>query len=32
MKNALTNINFEVKRGEIVCFAGIDGNGQSELV
>ena len=32
MKNALTDINFEVKRGEIVCIAGIDGNGQSELV
>lgn len=31
-KNALTNLNFDVHRGEIVCIAGIDGNGQSELV
>ena len=28
----LSNINFDVKRGEIVCVAGIDGNGQSELI
>ena len=31
-KDILKNISFEVKRGEIVCIAGIDGNGQSELV
>lgn len=31
-KNVLNDISFEVKRGEIVCIAGIDGNGQSELV
>lgn len=30
--NAVKNISFDVKRGEIVCIAGIDGNGQSELV
>lgn len=28
----LHGINFDVHRGEIVCIAGIDGNGQSELV
>lgn len=28
----LHNISFEVKEGEIVCIAGVDGNGQSELV
>ena len=26
-KNKLTNVSFEAKRGEIVCIAGIDGNG-----
>lgn len=31
-KKALTNINFNVKRGEIVGVAGIEGNGQSELI
>ena len=31
-KNKLTNVSFEAKRGEIVCIAGIDGNGQTELV
>lgn len=31
-KDLLKNISFHVQRGEIVCIAGIDGNGQSELV
>ena len=31
-KPAVDKVNFEVKKGEIVCIAGIDGNGQSELV
>lgn len=31
-KNRLNKISFEAKRGEILCIAGIDGNGQSELV
>ncbi len=31
-KNAVHDVSFEVKAGEIVCLAGIDGNGQSELV
>lgn len=31
-KNAVNNVSFDVKRGEIVCIAGIDGNGQSELI
>jgi len=31
-KKTLANINFDVCKGEIVCIAGIDGNGQSELV
>ena len=30
--NAVKNISFEVRAGEIVCIAGIDGNGQSECV
>lgn len=30
--NAVKNVSFEVHRGEIVCIAGIDGNGQTELV
>lgn len=30
-KNKLTNVSFEAKRGEILCIAGIDGNGQREL-
>ena len=31
-KNVVNNVSFEVKGGEILCIAGIDGNGQSELV
>lgn len=31
-KNVVNDVSFEVKRGEILCIAGIDGNGQSELV
>lgn len=31
-KNILTDITFNVRRGEILCIAGIDGNGQTELV
>ena len=31
-KKLVNHVNFEVREGEIVCIAGIDGNGQSELV
>ncbi len=31
-KNAVNNVSFNVHRNEIVCIAGVDGNGQSELV
>ncbi len=30
--NAVKNVSLKVRRGEIVCIAGIDGNGQSEFV
>lgn len=30
--NAVKDVSFNVRKGEIVCIAGIDGNGQSELV
>ncbi len=30
--NAVKNVSFQVRAGEIVCIAGIDGNGQTELV
>lgn len=28
----VNDVSFDVRRGEIVCIAGIDGNGQSELI
>ena len=31
-KNAVNNVSFKARAGEIVCIAGIDGNGQTELV
>lgn len=31
-KDAVKDVSFNVRRGEIVCIAGIDGNGQTELV
>ena len=31
-KNIVKNVSFDVHAGEIVCIAGIDGNGQSELI
>lgn len=31
-KDAVQDISFQVRAGEIVCIAGIDGNGQSELI
>ena len=30
--NAVKNVSFQVRGGEIVCIAGIDGNGQTELI
>ena len=30
-KKAVKDVSFQVRRGEIVCIAGIDGNGQSPL-
>ena len=31
-RDAVHDVSFEVRAGEIVCIAGIDGNGQSELI
>ena len=31
-KDVVKDVSFDVRAGEIVCVAGIDGNGQSELV
>ncbi|MGM9946876.1 ABC transporter ATP-binding protein [Floccifex sp.] len=31
-KDAVNHVSFNVRAGEIVCIAGIDGNGQTELV
>ena len=31
-KDVVKDVSFNVRRGEIVCIAGIDGNGQTELV
>ena len=30
--NAVKNVSMKVRRGEVVCIAGIDGNGQTEFV
>lgn len=31
-KDVVNNVSFKARKGEILCVAGIDGNGQSELV
>ena len=31
-KKLVSDVSFRVRRGEIVCIAGIDGNGQTEFV
>ncbi|NLL76236.1 MAG: ABC transporter ATP-binding protein [Clostridiales bacterium] len=31
-KDLVNDVSFQVRKGEIVCIAGIDGNGQSELI
>ena len=31
-RNAVDHVSFEARAGEILCIAGIDGNGQSELI
>ena len=31
-KNALNGVSFNIRAGEIVGIAGVDGNGQSELI
>ena len=32
VKNVVNDVSFAVRAGEIVCIAGIDGNGQTELI
>lgn len=32
IKNTVNDVSFSVRGGEIVCIAGIDGNGQTELI
>ncbi len=31
-KNSINNVSFKVQKGEILCVAGIEGNGQTDLV
>jgi len=31
-KNVVEDVSFEVKKGEILCIAGIEGNGQTQLI
>jgi len=31
-RETVKNVSFQVRRGEIVCIGGIDGNGQTELI
>lgn len=31
-KDVVKNVNFDVRAGEIVCIAGIEGNGQTQLI
>ena len=31
-RNVVNDVTFNVRKGEIVCIAGIDGNGQTELI
>ena len=31
-REAVKNVSFDVRAGEICCIAGIDGNGQTELI
>ena len=30
--NAVSNVSFKVRRGEVVCLAGIEGNGQTQFI
>ena len=32
VKDVVTDVSFEVKSGEILCIAGIEGNGQTQLI